>query len=186
MEQSRILREALGQYFRNHGDVFIGADFPLVLDAETTVSPLLLVAMNTSDHARERWVVADEGMPEIFVVTAGSPAAAAKARFEELGAREFFVYDPAAGKVTGSWLGPRGFADITPGDNGRVGSDELRLELGVHQPQGGSPLLRFFKRSGEILETPAETEAIRRARIARLIETHESEIDEFEQEQKQK
>ncbi|MFO0744207.1 MAG: hypothetical protein U1F43_00845 [Myxococcota bacterium] len=183
MEQSHILSEALKQQFRNHGDVFVAADIPLVFEDGTTVTPTVLVAINTSDEARTTWSVADEGGPDILIVAAGSPADV-KDRYESIGVRELFVIDYAAKKIVGYWLAPRGFALITPHDNGFLPSEELRLDLGFHEPKGVHPIVRFFTRRGEILETPAETEAIRRARIARLIETHEIEIDEHDKDHK--
>lgn len=181
MKQSQVLREALKQAFRNHGDTFVGAEIPLVVNAETTVTPLLLVALGTTEDERDSWVVDDEGAPDVLVVEAGSDADA-KAAYESIGVRELFIIDPKAATTKGYWLTPRGFADITPQDNGRVSSEELRFELGWHHPPAGTPILRFYTRKGEILETPSETEAVRRARIARLIETHDEEIDEFDKE----
>ena len=177
MQQATVLHDALHQFVHRQGDVFVGAD--LTIDLADGGPPLVarhVVALGTRPHERTRWNVADEGVPEVIVLENGT--AEERARYEKLGVSELFSFDAKARTIEGYWLGPAGFNKITPLDDGRVACDELRLVLGfVDVPEVG-PRLRWFMRDGTMLETPDETEANRRARIAGLIAAREREVNE--------
>lgn len=177
MDQAKVLHDALHQYVHRQGDVFVASDLPIDLaDGGPPLVARHVVALGTRPHERERWLVADEGAPDIVVLEKG--AAADRERYAKIGVRELFDFDPKARTIKGYWLGPGGFAEITPSDDGRVACEELRLVLGfVDVPDAGA-FLRWFKRDGTIIETPEETELYRRERIAGLIAAREREIAE--------
>lgn len=177
MDQAKVLRDALHQYVHRQGDVFVASDLPIdASDGGPLMVPRHVVALGTRPHPRERWVVADEGTPEIVILERGS--AGDLKRYEKLGVSELFIYDREGRVIDGYWLGPGGFVKITPMDDGRIASEELRLVLGFVEVPGQGAVLRWFKRDGTMLETPDETEANRRAKIAALIAAREREIDE--------
>ncbi|MCC6624604.1 MAG: hypothetical protein IT385_25370 [Deltaproteobacteria bacterium] len=177
MDQAKVLHDALHQYVHRQGDVFVATDLPIEPgDGGPPMVARHVVALGTRPHPRERWVVADEGAPEIVILERG--AAGDLKRYEKLGVSELFIYDRGARVIDGYWLGPGGFAKITALDDGRMASEELRLVLGFVEVPDQGAVLRWFKRDGTMLETPDETEAHRRAKIARLIEAREREIEE--------
>jgi len=172
---AEVLQASLLQHFRYHGDVYVGAQVPVVIDEDVTLTPLLVVAIGTIPDERERWSIPDEGTPELVIIDVAQ--AGDKPHYEKVGVRELFIVDMTKQSVKGYWLSPGGLVDTTPEESGRVGSDELRLELGF-KVVDDVPTLRFFQRNGTLLETPEETETARRNRINKLIATHTDELEE--------
>lgn len=171
-----IAQASLEDHYLYHGDVYVAANLPVLLDADTTRVPYLLVAIGTLPDAREQWNIPDEGTPEIVVIEAS--AVADKPLWEKVGVRELFVIDQEAKTVSGFWLSPRGLVAMSPEEgSGRVASAELHLEL-AFTVVDGQPMLRFFKKNGVVIQTAAEIESARRKRIAKLIDTHTDELEE--------
>jgi len=176
VDQAKVLHDSLNQFVHRQGDVFVGSN--VTVDLADGGPPLVakhLVALGTATHERATWLVADEGPPEIVLLEDATTVELE--RWAKIGVSEVFIFDPKARAIIGYWLTPAGFARITPEDDGRVASEELRLVLAFVDTAAG-PILRWFKRDGTMLETPTETEAVRRARIAKMIEQRDREVDQ--------
>jgi len=177
MDQAKVLHDSLHQFVHRQGDVYVATDLPIDAgDGGPPMVPRHVVALGTNPRPRERWLVASEGTPEIVILEKG--AAKDIARYEKLGVAEVFVFDRADCTIEGYWLGPGGYTRISPEDDGRVASEELRLALGFVVTPGQPAVMRWFKRDGTMLETPEETEANRRRKIASLIAQRDKEIEE--------
>ena len=71
---AEIAQASLQQHYAYHGDVYIGAGVPMVIDEHVTTTPYLIVAIGTLPDAREQWSVPEEGTPEVVIIEAKDSA----------------------------------------------------------------------------------------------------------------
>ncbi|MBI4815016.1 MAG: Uma2 family endonuclease [Deltaproteobacteria bacterium] len=183
-QAAALLAEPLELHFSARADFFVGANmfvFFSALQAKRNDfrGPDVFVVLDTERRERKAWVVWEEnGKGPDLVIELLSPSTEAEDRGRKkqiyeraLKVREYFLYDPFAGRLDGFRLDASGVYRLIPLEaSGRMKSSQVGLELGIwngvfHATH--APWLRWFTSEGamlpsdEDLKARAETEAAR-------------------------
>jgi len=131
------------------------------------------------DHKRKIWIAWEEDgrLPDV-VFEMLSPSTANKDRTEKrdlyarvFRAAEYFLYEPATGKLEGLRLAGRFYQPIQPGKHGRLWSEQLGVFVGLWHGVVEAKRydwVRLFRPDGTLVPTSEESERAKDAEIARL------------------
>jgi Uma2 family endonuclease len=146
-------RETLTRWYRERQrKVYISGNLPVYYPGERMFSPDVIAVTDVSPHARESWIVSQEGNRgldfALEVLVSGRRRKDLRdnvERYARLNISEYFVYDRARSILHGYRLaGPLRYERLVP-QTGYYSSDVLGLELGIEGSQlrfacGGAPL----------------------------------------------
>lgn len=165
------LRLALTNFFRDKPDVYVSGDLLLYYvegDPRKRVAPDVFVVRGVSKGPRRIYKLWEEGRPPEVVFELSSRQTwredlQAKWRlYEQLGVKEYFIFDPEYDYLDEPLVGYRlegdRYVDLEVID-GRVASEVLGLEL----VDTGETLRLYDPRIGQFLPTPMEEAALHRA-----------------------
>lgn len=174
------LRFALGDLFREDTDIYVAANLLIYYvegDPRRRVAPDVFVVRGVGNHPRRIYKLWEEGRPPDVVIELSSRQTwredlQEKWRlYEQLGIREYFIFDPEYDyldtPLVGYRLDAEGRYAPLEVENGSVRSEALGLDL----VDTGQTLRLLDPRTGEFLPTPIEEAAARRqaeAEAARL------------------
>jgi Uma2 family endonuclease len=174
LDQIVYLLVALQQFFAAAPNVFVAADLLLYYvegDKRKRVAPDVFIARGVRDAKAQRrtYLMWEEGVPPevVFEITsAGSrteDTVTKRALYEQLGVREYFLFDPLGEYLSPALQGHRltdgSYVPLVPQQDGSLRSEVLGLELRLRDGR-----LRLFEpASGEWLRSPDEQEAERQA-----------------------
>jgi Uma2 family endonuclease len=170
------LREALRDHFRDHPQMYVAGNMLLYYEEgnpAACVAPDVFVVQGVAKHERRTYRLWDEGRPPtvVFEITSrGSrleDLGTKRVVYAMLGVQEYVLYDPLGEYLRPPLQGYRlqegEYQRIPPGDEGRLTSQALGLELRVEEGR-----LRLVNPlTGERLLTPAEALTARRVADAR-------------------
>ena len=186
--QMDLLFDPLRLHFAGQ-DVYVGKNQIIYYSVEQArnrdfLGPDVYVVLNVPDRERLSWVIWEEGKAPDVVLEILSPTTAARDRGEKkriyqdnIGAREYFWYDPVSGELAGFVLHDGRYLPLDPDAAGRMPCPILDLALviweGAYQERSGH-WLRWATRDGVVLPTREEAER-RRAdeERARAQEAHQ-------------
>jgi Uma2 family endonuclease len=170
------LREALRDHFRDDPQVYVAGNMLLYYEEgnpAACVAPDVFVVQGVAKHERRTYRLWDEGRPPtvVFEITSrGSrleDLGTKRVVYAMLGVQEYVLYDPLGEYLRPPLQGYRlqegEYQRIPPGDEGRLTSQALGLELRVEE----SRLRLVNPLTGERLLTPAEALTARRVADAR-------------------
>jgi Uma2 family endonuclease len=170
------LREALRDHFRDDPQMYVAGNMLLYYEEgnpAACVAPDVFVVQGVAKHERRTYRLWDEGRPPtvVFEITSrGSrleDLGTKRVVYAMLGVQEYVLYDPLGEYLRPPLQGYRlqegEYQRIPPGDEGRLTSQALGLELRVEEGR-----LRLVNPlTGERLLTPAEALTARRVADAR-------------------
>ena len=172
------LREALRDFFRAHSQVYVAGNLLIYYnqdDPTTSVAPDVFVVLGVPAHERRVYKVWEEGQAPDVVIELTSKATRQtdlwfkRGLYQDLGVREYFVFDPLHEYLTPVLQGYQLEADsyVRMSGTGQalpcLKSKVLGLELRV-EPAGERLRLRLYDPArGEALLSPLEAQAARRA-----------------------
>jgi Uma2 family endonuclease len=171
------LREALRDYFRDDPQVYVAGNMLLYYEEGNPVAcvaPDVFVVQGVAKRERRTYRLWDEGQPPsvVFEITSRGTRledlGTKRAVYAMLGVQEYFLYDPLGEYLRPPLQGYRlqegEYQRIPPEADGGLISQTLVLELRVEEGR-----LRLVNpATGELLLTPAEAQAARRAAEAEL------------------
>jgi len=189
--QMNLLIDVVKHIWRDRRDFFAGGNMFIYYSLQQARTreyrgpDFFVIKGVDGSYLRDKWVVWEEdGRYPDVVVELMSPSTAR----EDLGPKkelyertfrtaDYFCYDPDRKKLYGWRLRERGYAPLTPDENGRLWSAELEAWLGVWEGaylRTQATWLRLFDEAGRVLPTEAEAERRRaeaaEAEVARLRE----------------
>ncbi len=155
--------------YRN--DFYISGNLTVYYSASQTKKrdfrgPDIFIVLDVEKRDRWSWTIWEEGgkYPNV-VIELLSPSTAEvdrttkKALYQNVWRLpEYFWFDPYGSEFKGFRLNEGHYQEIVPNEQGRLRSNELELELGIHENK-----LRWFTADGILIPLPEESE-----RLARL------------------
>ncbi len=172
------LREALRDFFRADSQVYVAGNLLIYYnqdDPTTSVAPDVFVVLGVPAHERRVYKVWEEGQAPDVVIELTSKATRQtdlwfkRGLYEDLGVREYFVFDPLSEYLVPPLQGYHLEADhytrmaVSNPAQPCLKSEALGLELRV-EPAGERLMLRLYDPArGEALLSPLEAQAARRA-----------------------
>lgn len=182
--QMDLLFEPLRLYFAGR-NVYVGKNqFIYYSTAQVRnrdfLGPDVYAVLDVPDVERKSWVIWEEGKAPDVIIEILSPTTAARDRGEKkriyldnVGASEYFWYDPESGEVAGFLRHDREYLPIEPDESGRLPCPILGLVLmrwdGTYLEREG-PWLRWATPAGELLPTQAEAERHRAVQAEQVAE----------------
>lgn len=165
------LRFTLLDFYRDESDVYVAADLLLYYvegDPRRRVAPDVFVVRGVANRQRRIYKLWEEGRPPDFVIELSSRQLwredlQEKWRlYEQLGVREYFIFDPEYDyldtPLVGYRLGADGLYAALEVENNRLHSETLDLDL----VDTGETLRLFEPRTDRFLPTPLEDARARR------------------------
>ena len=146
--------EALGEFFRSRRRrVYLSAELPVYYPGESMFAPDLIAVLDVDDHARQSWVVSQEGKGLDFGLEINVSGNRKKdfeenvVRYARLGIPEYFAFDVSRHRLVGYRLGSaQTYEPIVP-QAGRWPSRILELDLALEGDK-----LRFFCGTAPLLD----------------------------------
>lgn len=173
--QINLLADIVTYHWRDQTDFFAGGNMFIYYSLQQARNrdyrgpDFFIVKDIDGSYPRQKWVVWEENgrYPDVIIALM-SPSTAQEdlGRKKELYERtfhtsEYFCYDPDERKLYGWRLDERGYAPLTPDENGRLWSAQLAAWLGVWEGmylQVEAIWLRLFDEVGRLSPTEAEAE----------------------------
>ena len=151
-ERSKL---TLREFFRRRGrSVYLASELAAYYPGESHFAPDLIAILDVPDHARQKWVVSDEGRGLDFTLEIHVRGDRHKdyvtnvERYARLGIPEYFLFDPPKQRLLGYRRSPASgaYEPVVP-QGGLYRSDVLDLDLSLDggrlqfSPPGGGALL---------------------------------------------
>ena len=173
-EQMNLLIHSLELHWADRDDFFVSGNMFLYFSALQAKKndfrgPDVFVVLGTERRERKAWVVWEEDgrVPDIVIeLTSESSEAVDRGEKMRIYGRvlhvpEYYIYDPFSGELEGhaSGVASSDYVRLEPGEQGRLCSEGLGLELGVWQGTHlgvEAPWLRWHTPEGALLPTAQE------------------------------
>jgi len=164
--QIDLLIRLLQHWWRDRQNFYISGNLTVYYNTEQLKSrdfrgPDVFVVLDTEKKDRRSWAIWDEGgkYPNVVIELLSSSTArvdkgAKKTLYQDVWRLpEYFWFHPETLEFAGFHLVNGQYEAIAPMDNGRLPSEQLGLQLGIHERQ-----LRWFTAAGELIPLPEESE----------------------------
>lgn len=180
--QIDLLIRLLKFWWRDRQDFYISGNLTVYYSAEETKKrdfrgPDVFVVLDTEKRDRRSWTIWEEGgkYPNLVIeLLSNSTATVDRGTKKDLYQNvwrlpEYYWFHPETLEFAGFRLMNGQYEAILPNQSGRLRSQELGLELGIHEGQ-----LRWFTADGELIPLPEEAEAQAREQAERRAERLEA------------
>lgn len=167
--QIDLLIRLLQHWWRDRQDFYISGNLTVYYNTQQLKSrdfrgPDVFVVLGTEKKDRRSWAIWDEGgkYPNVVIELLSSSTAridkgAKKTLYQDVWRLpEYYWFHPETLEFAGFHLVDGHYDAIAPVENGRLPSEQLGLQLGVHERQ-----LRWFTAEGELIPLPEEAESQR-------------------------
>jgi len=164
--QIDLLIRLLQYWWQERQDFYISGNLTVYYNKQQLKSrdfrgPDVFVVLGTEKKDRRSWAIWDEGgkYPNVVIEllsssTAGVDKGAKKTLYQDVWrVPEYYWFHPETLEFQGFRLVGLRYEEIAPTENGRLPSEQLGLELGVHERQ-----LRWLTAEGELIPLPEEAE----------------------------
>ena len=161
----------LQYWWRDRNDFYISGNLTVYNSATQTKKrdfrgPDIFIVLDVEQRDRRSWTLWEEGgkYPNVVIELLSSSTAVVdrttkKVLYQNVWRLpEYFWFDPYSLEFMGFRLNEGQYQSIVPDDQGRLGSMELDLKLGIHENK-----LRWFTADGILIPLPEESE--RQARL---------------------
>jgi len=164
--QIDLLIRLLQHWWHDRQDFYISGNLTVYYNIQQLKSrdfrgPDVFVVLGTEKKDRRSWAIWDEGgkYPNVVIELLSSSTAridkgAKKILYQDVWRLpEYYWFHPETLEFAGFHLVDGHYAAIAPVENGRLPSEQLGLQLGIHERQ-----LRWFTAEGELIPLPEEAE----------------------------
>jgi Uma2 family endonuclease len=164
--QIDLLIRLLKAWWNDRQDFYISGNLTVYYNTQQLKSrdfrgPDVFVVLGTEKKDRRSWAIWDEGgkYPNVVIELLSSSTARVdkgtkKALYQDVWRLpEYYWFHPETLEFAGFHLVNGRYEAITPTENGRLLSEQLGLQLGVHERQ-----LRWFTAEGELIPLPEDAE----------------------------
>jgi Uma2 family endonuclease len=165
-EQIDLLIRLLKYWWRDRPDFYISGNLTVYYNEQQLKKrdfrgPDIFVVLGAEKRDRRSWTIWEEGgkYPNVVIeLLSSSTATVDRGKKKDLyqdvwRVPEYYWFHPEMLEFAGFRLIGGTYAAIAPTDSGRLQSEQLGLELGVHERQ-----LRWFSTDGELIPLPEEAE----------------------------
>jgi Uma2 family endonuclease len=165
-EQIDLLIRLLKYWWQDRPDFYISGNLTVYYNEQQLKSrdfrgPDIFIVLDTEKKDRRSWVLWEEGgkYPNIVIeLLSSSTAAVDRGAKKELYQNvwrlpEYYWFHPETLEFAGFRLVKGKYDAIEANDSGRLVSEQLGLELGIHDQK-----LRWFTAAGELIPLPEEVE----------------------------
>jgi Uma2 family endonuclease len=165
-EQIDLLIRLLKYWWQDRPDFYISGNLTVYYNEQQLKSrdfrgPDIFIVLDTEKKDRRSWVLWEEGgkYPNIVIeLLSSSTAAVDRGAKKELYQNvwrlpEYYWFHPETLEFAGFRLVKGKYEVIEANDSGRLVSEQLELELGIHDQK-----LRWFTAAGELIPLPEEVE----------------------------
>jgi Uma2 family endonuclease len=165
-EQIDLLIRLLKYWWQDRPDFYISGNLTVYYNEQQLKSqdfrgPDIFIVLDTEKKDRRSWVLWEEGgkYPNIVIeLLSSSTAAVDRGTKKELYQNvwrlpEYYWFHPETLEFAGFRLVKGKYEAIEANDSGRLVSEQLELELGIHDQK-----LRWFTAAGELIPLPEEVE----------------------------
>lgn len=190
-QQIDLLIRLLQHWWHDRQDFYISGNLTVYYNAQQLKTrdfrgPDVFVVLGAEKKDRRSWAIWDEGgqYPNIVIeLLSSSTAKVDKGTKRNLyqdiwRLPEYYWFDPYTLEMAGFRLVEGRYREITPVEAGRLPSEQLGLQLGIHERK-----LRWFTGEGELIPLP---EAAERQRAEQEYQRAEQEYQRAEQERQAK
>ena len=164
--QIDLLIRLLQHWWHDRQDFYISGNLTVYYNIQQLKSrdfrgPDVFVVLGTEKKDRRSWAIWDEGgkYPNVVIELLSSSTAridkgAKKILYQDVWRLpEYYWFHPETLEFAGFHLVDGHYDAISPVENGRLPSEQLGLQLGIHERQ-----LRWFTAEGELIPLPEEAE----------------------------
>jgi Uma2 family endonuclease len=164
--QIDLLIRLLKAWWNDRQDFYISGNLTVYYNMQQLKSrdfrgPDVFVVLGTEKKDRRSWAIWDEGgkYPNVVIELLSSSTArvdkgAKKMLYQDVWRLpEYYWFHPETLEFAGFRLVNGHYEPIAPVENGRLPSEQLGLQLGIHERQ-----LRWFTAEGELIPLPEEAE----------------------------
>jgi len=164
--QIDLLIRLLQHWWHDRQDFYISGNLTVYYNIQQLKSrdfrgPDVFVVLGTEKKDRRSWAIWDEGgkYPNVVIELLSSSTAridkgAKKILYQDVWRLpEYYWFHPETLEFAGFHLVDGHYDAIAPVENGRLPSEQLGLQLGIHERQ-----LRWFTAEGELIPLPEEAE----------------------------
>lgn len=164
--QIDLLIRLLQYWWQDRQDFYISGNLTVYYNTQQLKSrdfrgPDVFVVLGAEKRDRRSWAIWDEGgkYPNLVIELLSSSTAkvdkgAKKTLYQDVWRLpEYYWFHPDTLEFAGFCLGNGGYEPIAPTEAGRLPSQQLGLQLGIHERQ-----LRWFTAEGELIPLPEEAE----------------------------
>ncbi len=165
-EQIDLLIRLLKYWWRDRQDFYISGNLTVYynenqLKKRDFRGPDVFVVLGAEKRDRRSWAIWEEGgkYPNVVIELLSSATATVdrgkkKDLYQDVWrVPEYYWFHPETMEFAGFHLVDGMYAEISPMDHGRLRSEQLGLDLGIHERQ-----LRWFTAEGELIPLPEESE----------------------------
>ena len=164
--QIDLLIRLLQYWWQDRQDFYISGNLTVYYNKQQLKSrdfrgPDIFVVLGTEKKERRSWAIWDEGgkYPNVVIEllsnsTVKVDKGTKKTLYQDVWrVPEYYWFHPETLEFAGFRLVGRRYEAIVPTENGRLPSEQLGLELGIHERQ-----LRWFTTEGDLIPLPEEAE----------------------------
>ncbi|MBW4646998.1 MAG: Uma2 family endonuclease [Goleter apudmare HA4340-LM2] len=167
-EQIDLLIRLLKYWWRDRNDFYISGNLTVYYSAEQTKKrdfrgPDVFVVMDAQKRDRRSWTIWEEGgkYPHVVIeLLSSSTQQVDRTTKKDLYQNvwrlpEYYWFHPETLEFAGFRLSNGVYGAIAPNESGRLPSEQMGLELGIHERQ-----LRWFTTDGALIPLPEEQERL--------------------------
>ena len=186
--QIDLLIRLLKSWWCDRDDFYISGNLTVYYSAQQTKKrdfrgPDVFIVLGTQKGDRRSWTIWEEGgkYPNLVIeLLSNSTTAIDRGKKKELyqdvwRLPEYYWFHPDTLEFAGFRLVGSHYEAIVPDEKGRLKSEQLGLELGVHERQ-----LRWFTGEGELIALPEEQERQAREQERQAKERAEQRVEKLE------
>jgi Uma2 family endonuclease len=172
-EQIDLLIRLLKYWWRDRNDFYISGNLTVYYSAEQTKKrdfrgPDVFVVMDAQKRDRRSWTIWEEGgkYPHVVIeLLSSSTQQVDRTTKKDLYQNvwrlpEYYWFHPETLEFAGFRLSNGVYGAIAPNESGRLPSEQMGLELGIHERQ-----LRWFTTDGALIPLPEEQERQAKERL---------------------
>ncbi|PIG95140.1 hypothetical protein CSQ79_01330 [Gloeocapsopsis sp. IPPAS B-1203] len=186
--QIDLLIRLLQAWWQDRQDFYISGNLTVYYNEQQLKSrdfrgPDVFVVLGTEKKNRRSWAIWQEGgkYPNLVIELLSSSTAkvdkgAKKTLYQEVWrVPEYYWFHPDTLEFAGFRLVGGGYEVIAPTDSGNLPSEQLGLELGIHEQQ-----LRWFTAQGDLIPLPEEVERQRAEQERQRAEQAQQRLEQLE------